>query len=538
MIKQVVFVFFYLCFSLKLSATPEQTLYLQRFTAYSAWNEQLPTTPSQDFLNFIQEKKPLSNKLREKWLYALASKENWPMYLAYYQPSNDSSLQCYALYAQYQENQQAIAILGAKKQWLTGESKPPACDKLFLLLFKDRVFDGSLVTQRIALALEQRNFSLASYLLKKYKQDEPNNDQVLSAIHKNPSSIVKLIHNELQGDFYTYGLNHMLAQNMDRATTLWKTIKQKNILNEHQQQSFLSSLALYKAIRDKPDAPAWFAQVKSAFYSPALLEWQIRYALKHRQWKRMIPLIQHLSDKDAPCWQYWLARAEDQTNQHESAQARYQTLATMRNYYGFMASMRIKKPFQFQDASIPYHRETLRPYDPILNKIKTLYQNKQQLEASRLVSDFSSELSQDEKSNVATWVGRELDWTGKSVYLSQAPELNNDLTLRFPLAHEGSIRQQARTYHLPEALIYAVIRQESAFREEVVSGAGAHGLMQLMPNTAKLVAQQHKIAYTDKKQLFVTQKNIHLGTAYLHQLGNRFGQHPLLMAAAYNAGPR
>lgn len=535
---KILFFILCFCFSINSHATPEQEAYLKRFTSYTLWNQQLPLIPTPEFLSFIDEKKPLSQKLREKWLYDLAKKEYWSIYLAHYQPSSDTSLQCYALFATYQQGSRETAILDSKKQWLTGNSLPPACDKLFLMLFKEQIFNDTLVTKRIALALEKRNFSLASYLLKKYKQSDANNDQTLALIYKNPSKITQLARNELHGDFYTYGLNHMITKNMDHAVSMWSKISKNNVLNEKQQQSFLSSLALYKAVRNTPDAPAWFAKVKDSFYSQGLLEWQIRYALKRHQWKRISTLIQKIHDKDSPCWQYWLARAEEQTNQKEMATQRYEKLGKLRNYYGFLANIRLKKPFQFEAEKHAYNKEVLTTYTPILNQINTLYKNNQTGEASRLVNDFSSELSKEDKSNLAEWIFRELGWVGKSVYISNTPELNNQLDLRFPLAHEGIIKQQARTYGLKEAYIYAIIRQESAFREDAISFVGAHGLMQLMPSTAKLVAHQHKIVYNDKKQLFNSQKNINLGAAYLRQLSSRFGNHPLLMAAAYNAGPR
>ena len=62
--------------------------------------------------------------------------------------------------------------------------------------------------------------------------------------------------------------------------------------------------------------------------------------------------------------------------------------------------------------------------------------------------------------------------------------------------------------------------------------------MQLMPATAKEISKAEHIAYTNKKQLFSSQTNIKIGVAYLKQLSKRFHQHPILMAAAYNAGPK
>ena len=106
------------------------------------------------------------------------------------------------------------------------------------------------------------------------------------------------------------------------------------------------------------------------------------------------------------------------------------------------------------------------------------------------------------------------------------------------MADQDAIVANAKSYQIPKALIYAIIRQESAFSDDVVSSAGAHGLMQLMPATAKSISKDKKIAYSNKKQLFSTNKNITIGTAYLQQLHRRFKNHPILVVAAYNAGPR
>lgn len=43
--------------------------YMDRFNTYTVWNKNLPITPTQEFLDFVKESTPLSNKLREKWLY-------------------------------------------------------------------------------------------------------------------------------------------------------------------------------------------------------------------------------------------------------------------------------------------------------------------------------------------------------------------------------------------------------------------------------------------------------------------------------------
>lgn len=510
--------------------------YMNRFNAYRIWYENLPVTPTPDFLGFIKDLTPLSQKLRGKWLYELAKNKDWNAYLTHYQPSNDLNLQCYKQIALFNTGQQEEAMKSSISLWLTGDSLPPACTRLFDNLLKMNSFDQNLITQRLILALNQRNMPLAYYLLKQYKTPHAREMKSLMSIYKNPTNIAILAKSDLIDDFYLYGLKRLVSINTDKALRFWAQAKQ--LLSESQEQAFFAHVALYKAMRNQADAFVWFNKVKPQYYNEVLTDWAIRYALKHKEWRRVRQFIQASTNKDTPCWQYWLARSLEEQTQKRQAQVIYQSLAKTRSYYGFLASMRLNKSPSLEHEKTSTNLLSLKPYQPILAEIQNLYQSKKSLEASRLLSDFISELPKDEASALLYWVDTNLHWYGRSVYLSSNEVLNNQLVLRFPLAYQDSIRQFAKQYDVSPEFVYAIIRQESAFREDVVSSAGARGLMQLMPKTAALVSKMSKIPYSNQNQLFLSQKNINIGIAYLRQLGMRFHNHPVLIAAAYNAGPR
>lgn len=89
---------------------------------------------------------------------------------------------------------------------------------------------------------------------------------------------------------------------------------------------------------------------------------------------------------------------------------------------------------------------------------------------------------------------------------------------------------------VPTELALAIARRESEFDPAALSAAGARGLMQVMPATAKLMAPRAGLEYLPEK-LVDAGYNARLGATYLAQLRSEFGSSPLLVAAGYNAGP-
>lgn len=112
------------------------------------------------------------------------------------------------------------------------------------------------------------------------------------------------------------------------------------------------------------------------------------------------------------------------------------------------------------------------------------------------------------------------------------------LLVRYPLEYEDMIRTYAAEFDLEPAFVAAVIWAESSFRAEIQSGAGAVGLMQIMPETGAWIAGKLELAEFSRQQLTDPSINIRMGCWYLAYLERRFDGHTLSMLAGYNAGPK
>jgi peptidoglycan lytic transglycosylase len=109
------------------------------------------------------------------------------------------------------------------------------------------------------------------------------------------------------------------------------------------------------------------------------------------------------------------------------------------------------------------------------------------------------------------------------------------IEITLPLRHEDIIRQQAREKRLDPALVAAVIYRESKFRDQT-SKAGAKGLMQILPDTAKFIANRSGGTRFELRDLATPQINISYGCWYLRYLLDRYGDNEVAAVAAYNAG--
>jgi soluble lytic murein transglycosylase-like protein len=112
--------------------------------------------------------------------------------------------------------------------------------------------------------------------------------------------------------------------------------------------------------------------------------------------------------------------------------------------------------------------------------------------------------------------------------LPRSLSINSNTDFQAPKSIDDIISRAADVYQLPKKLIQAVIHHESGFNPQAVSPAGASGLMQLMPGTARGLGVSN---------IFDPEENVFAGTKYLKQMLDKYNGDIDLALAAYNAGP-
>ncbi len=116
------------------------------------------------------------------------------------------------------------------------------------------------------------------------------------------------------------------------------------------------------------------------------------------------------------------------------------------------------------------------------------------------------------------------------------PNAGKVLRVAYPNTWWPEVQAATKAYAWDSRLFHALVREESNFNEKIVSHAGAKGLSQLMPGTAKIVAKQMGRAYSSG-QITDPATNLAIGGYYLDSLIDDFGKNPMLALASYNAGP-
>lgn len=283
-------------------------------------------------------------------------------------------------------------------------------------------------------------------------------------------------------------------------------------------------------------------------FTPEEAEIYARQAVRFGSWESVIRAIDSMSvtQKQEDRWQYWLARASEKRADHASKQAAktiYQRLAASGDeYHNLLAKDHLGIRYnEAQDRSEPSSNDVQRLNQDIhfrrafaLKNINASdsYTNREWNWAVR-----QAYLKKDDGLLLAAAKrATDMGWYDRAIYAAERTTNKHNYAYRYATPHQSLVVSHSRNVGIDPSWAYGLMRQESRFVSAARSHVGAGGLMQIMPNTAKLVAQKMGETY-NPAALTNTNMNIRYGTYYLSMIQSQLSNSPVLATAGYNAGP-
>ena len=283
-------------------------------------------------------------------------------------------------------------------------------------------------------------------------------------------------------------------------------------------------------------------------FSAEEVEVYARQAIRFGSWESVIRAIDSMSvtQRQEDRWQYWLARASEQRGDKTSKKAAdeiYKRLAMSgEDYHNLLAKDRIGQRY---NASVPQEQPSVSDQTRLNQDIHfrrafalrnidapAVYTTREWNWAVRqayLKHDDGLLLAAAKRAS-------DMGWYDRAIYAADRTEKKHNYTYRYATPHQATVVSHSRNVGIDPAWAYGLMRQESRFVSAARSHVGAGGLMQIMPNTAKLVAKQMGETY-NPAALTDTNTNIRYGTFYLSMIQNQLSSNPVLATAGYNAGP-
>ena len=504
---------------------------------------EFPTVEVRDFLQTYSDT-PLANRLRNAWLRQLASAHRWDDYLRDAVPGRDPTFECWRRQALLNAGQNEAALRDFATLWRRGSSLPSACDPVIAVWQAEGNPTSELRWQRFALAMTAGDMELARFL----RTDMSATDQELAdtwlAVADDPTLILDATRFKV-GDprvpaILADGLSRWRRRDALAALAALDALKTRDPSLAPHLAIEERLLALWIASDYHSSALTRLADLPEAVVDQDVREWRIRVCLRQGDWPAALHWLDRLppEERDSPRWQYWRGRALESLGQIEPAQSIYRRIANQRDYYGFLAADRLGVSYAMTNTPLsvsPTELDALLARSPGLQRARELYILGREWEADAEWRQATQAFDPATLKQAARLAHR-WGWYHQAIITIARAEHWDDLELRFPLAYHDEVVANAKADAMDPAWIYAVIRQESAFRADARSPVGALGLMQMMPATGQQIAQDLQDA-VDTPNLRQPETNIRYGAHYLRRMLERLQDNPTLATAAYNAGP-
>ncbi len=485
---------------------------------------------------------PLAESLRREWLKALGAAGSWDLFRAEHPRlvGDDPEITCHAFRDRLARGD-AEAAVEARVLFLAARETPSACDPVFAALAAEGRIGAEEAWHRIRRLLAEGHVKEAKRANPLLPALERLEEKALERIARNPGAYLareKLARpTRAARETALFAVHRLARQKPELAAERLEALAPR--LDPQEAGFAWAQVATQAALSHHPRALEWYAAAGDAPLTEAQIAWKARAGLRAGNWKAVLGAIQAMSPEVArePAWRYWRARALRTLGAGEAAEALLRGLARETHFYGLLAAEDVGlevvpdwKGWHPQPADLARVQAM-----PGIRRALALYRIGLDGEALREWLWAVRHLD-DASLLAAAEVARQANLPDRAINTAERTVQLHDFGQRYPTHHRDALEAAARQWGLDEALVFGIVRQESRFMAEARSRAGAMGLMQLMPSTARWVARQISVERFRPGMLTQPDVNIHMGTYYLRRVLGDLG-HRILAAAAYNAGP-
>jgi soluble lytic murein transglycosylase len=264
--------------------------------------------------------------------------------------------------------------------------------------------------------------------------------------------------------------------------------------------------------------------------------------LRALAWDDVLAAIDAMSEpqRQESAWRYWRARALAVRGRKAESTALLTPLSYETSFYGVLAGealgQRFTLPLSMPHAASASESSAFAARSDVQRAVK-LSELDMRPESQREWLYIVRSLPDDEALLLAADHARRVGLYDRAINTADRTTSRHDYALRYLAPYRTEFETAAKSNDIDVAMLYGIARQESRFATDIVSSAGAVGLMQLMPGTARWVAKQ--LARTDYQPALIADANMNtqFGAYYFKYWFERLDRMPALAAAAYNAGP-
>jgi len=323
------------------------------------------------------------------------------------------------------------------------------------------------------------------------------------------------------------------------ATEYWLAVNGEYAFSVDGRHDTERALFMRTAYRRLPEAQGWLAAFDARDDDLEAKEWRVRTALLAGDWNAVLETMGRLpaEEQAEDHWRYWEARAHENLGRMKLAKPIYAELASLQSWHGFLSAERIGQPLSIEDEPVELSSDArvALEADPELIRAREYYRVDLAHEGRR---EWNSWLGRQDAATQAASAVLAARWglDDRAIFSAGRAERRRALALRFPVLYADEVSKEAAEHRIEPAIVHGIMRRESAYIADIRSPAGAIGLMQLMPNTAKEVARL-KGDKNWRGNLTDPATNIAFGTFYFRHVLDRYDGHKVLAAASYNAGP-